>query len=66
MLAKCCILLLTFNDFIYSIYHLNFVTNSKIKDKIMSEPANDDNFEYLAADDNLYADMQALMNKQLL
>lgn len=54
---------LIFNDFIYSIYHLNFVTNSKI---IMTEPANDDNFEYLAADDNLYADMQALWNKQLL
>jgi hypothetical protein len=32
----------------------------------MSEPPNDDNFEYLAADDNLYADMQALWNKQLL
>jgi len=32
----------------------------------MSEPGNDDNFEYLAADDNLYADMQNLMNKQLL
>ena len=32
----------------------------------MSEPGNDDNFEYLAADDNLYGDMQSLMNKQLL
>jgi hypothetical protein len=59
-------ILLALNHFIYSIYHLNFVTNSRIIHKNMSEPANDDNFEYLAADDNLYADMQALMNKQLL
>ena len=32
----------------------------------MSRPENEDNFEYLAADDPLYAPMQELFNKQLL
>ncbi len=32
----------------------------------MSRPQNEDNFEYLAADDPLYAPMQDLFNKQLL
>ena len=32
----------------------------------MSKPENEDNFEYLAADDALYAPMQELFNKQLL
>ena len=49
--------------FWYSKTHLNFVTNTH---RTMSRPENEDNFEYLAADDPLYAPMQELFNKQLL